>query len=153
MPVEATLSLGALANDATVSSALTALGVTEAYVISADLTYALKGLTGEEGPLRVGLANDDLSVTEINEKLDARPTSQADIVAMERSRRPVRDAGTFGGQTPESVLNEGLPIRTTCKFHLAEGKELAVWIRNKSGATLTTGAVLQVSGTMYMRWQ
>ncbi len=151
-PVEATLSLSTLAADATLAAALTAFGQTRVRVISADLTWSRKGATVNEGPIRVGISNSNLAVAEINEKLDARPTSQTDIIAMERSRRPVRTSGAFPGEQANETLNDGKPIRTKLSTILNEGTELNIWARNKSGAALTTGGVVQVQGTFYLVW-
>ncbi len=151
-PIENSLALITLANGVALAGNLTALGVTKAYCISADLSWSIDDLTPGEGPLEVGLSTSDLTVTEIIEKLDAKPTSQSDIIAIERSRRPVRNSGRFSGQPANESLNDGLAIRTPLRFVLAEGKELVMWVRNKSGANLTTGAVVRVVGTLYMKW-
>ncbi len=152
-PIQVDLALGALAAGATIAGVMTAFGVTRVQCISADLTWSINNHTSTEGPIRVGLANGNLSVTEINEKLDARPTSQTDIIAMERSRRPVRDSGKFSGSaTTVEVLNDGEPVRTTLKFPLNEGVELVAWARNEDTAAFTTGTIVHASGTLYMRW-
>ncbi len=151
-PVETTLSLGSLSADAVLLSALTAFGITKVRLISADLTWSRKGATVNEGPVRVGLANNNLAIGEVAEKLDARPTSQTDIIAMERSRRPVRDAGAFQGENANETLNDGKVIRTKLGFVLDEGAELSIFVRNKSGASLTTGGVVQVQGKLYLAW-
>ncbi len=151
-PIEDQLSLSTLANGIVLAGNLTTFGVTEAYCISADVQYTLDGLTPNEGPIDVGLSTSDLTVTEIVEQLTAQPTSKSDIIAMERSRRPVRKAGSFAGQSANESLNDGKPIRTRLKFMLAEGKELVLWARNRSGGTLTTGATVTVTGTLFMRW-
>lgn len=151
-PIEVDLTLSTLAAGASITGSLTGLGVTKAYCISADVTWSVDGVTSGEGPLRVGLANGNLTATEINEKLDARPTSQTDIIAMERSRRPVRPVGKFPGQTADEALKDGTPIRTKLGFFIDEGVELVAYARNDSASTLTTGAVVHASGTLYMKW-
>ncbi len=151
-PVESTLTLAALAAGGIVSDALTALGVTEAYLISADLTWALKGATQNEGPIRVGVANGQLSNTEISENLNARPTGPGDIVAIAEGRRPVRQVGKFSLTSVSEVLADGKPIRTKLRFPIGEGQELDAWATNEGTATLTTGITINVSGTLYLRW-
>ncbi len=146
------MALTTLANGIIVANSVTAFGVTKAYLISADLQWSLDDNTAGEGPIAVGLTSSDLTVTEMAEKLDARPTSKSDIIAMERSRRPVRNSGAFAVSEVGETLNDGKAIRTPLKFVLAEGKELQIFARNKSGATLTTGAVVRVTGTLYMKW-
>ncbi len=149
LPVNASLSLGALGSETALTVALSALA-DDFYVISADLTWSIHDLTAGEEPIHVGLANGDLSVTEIKESLNAAPTSRADIVAREHARRPVRRVGSF--ITANDYLNDGKPIRTTVKMYLAEGVELNAFVFNASGATLTTGGIMRVYGTIYGRW-
>ncbi len=152
-PVQVDLALGALAEGATVAGDLTAFGTTRVRVISADLTWTINDGTSGQGPVRFGLTTNDLTVAEVNQKLDARPTSKSDIIAMERSRRPVRDAGKMSiDATGNAILNDGKPKRTKLGFSLDEGKELQAWARNEDSAVLVTGAILHVSGTLYMVW-
>ncbi len=151
-PIEVDVTLSTLGAGVVTSGAMTALGVTKAYCISADVTWSIDGLTEDEGPLRVGLFNGNLSNTEVSEKLDARPTSQSDIIAMERSRRPVRPAGKFAGNETNEVLNEGKSIRTKLGFIIDEGVELEAYVRNDGSGALTTGAIAHASGTLYMKW-
>ncbi len=150
--IEEQFALGALANGIAIAGDTTALGVTKCYLISADLVWSIEDSTSDEGPIDVGLASGDLSVTEIVEGLDAKPTSRSDRIAMERSRRPIRRAGSFAGSGANETLNDGKEIRTKLKFYIDEGIELVAWARNRSGATLTTGAVVNVVGTLFMKW-
>ncbi len=152
-PLNTTHPLGTLAAGVITSAAMTAFGTTRVRVISADLTWAIAGSTAQEGPLRVGLTSSNLSNTEIGEALDAAPTSKADIIAIERSKRPVRSVGQYEIQSTTEVLNDGKPIRTKLQFGLDEGIELNLWVRNVSGiANLTTGAAVIVSGILYCVW-
>ncbi len=150
--MDVVLPLATLADEAVFKAALTTLGITKFRVISSDLMWVINGLTAQEGPLIVGISNSDLSTTEIKEALDANPNSQADIIAIERNKRPVRRSGVFVGLATDDVLNNGKPIRTRLHTILDEGKELDAWCRNKSGATLTTGATVHAFGTVYGFW-
>ncbi len=145
-------ALTTLADTVVVSQVLTALSQ-DFFAIAADCRWAIRGLTAGEGPLNVGYHNSDLSVTEITESLDASPTSESDIIARERTRRPVRSAGTFSGATTEEVLNNGKPIRTKLRFNLANSLEVSAFIRNESGAPLSTGAVVEMQGKIYGHWR
>ncbi len=151
-PIDESMVLSTLANGIAVAQSITAFGVTKVFIISADLSWSIDDATPLEGPLHVGLNSSDLSVTEIIEKLDAQPTSQSDRIAIERSRRPVRNTGSFAVQTANETLNDGKPIRTPCKWIADTGLEAQIWVRNKSGATLTTGSVVRVTGTLFCRW-
>ncbi len=146
------MALGTLGNGVAIAVALTSLGATKVYCISADLQWALDDATGAEGPIAVGMASGDLTVGEMVEAIDAQPTSRSDRIPMERARRPVRKAGQFSVFSTHETLNDGKAIRTPLKFYIDEGVELMAYARNRSGATLTTGAVLTVTGTLYMTW-
>ncbi len=152
-PVKVDLALGALAAGSTVAGSLTAFGVTKVRCISADLAFSLNDATSGQGPILVGCHSSDLSVTEVNENLDARPTSQSDIIAMERSRRPVRQVGKLiADETGGNRLNHGDEQRVKLGFTLDTGTELQVFARNEDTAVLVTGGIVHVSGTLFMTW-
>ncbi len=153
LPVKAEVDLGTLAQNAVVTVDLTALGVTEYQVVSADLIWSIEGMASVDGPVQVGLANGDLSGTEITEKLDANSSSASDVIARERQRRPVRQVGQIGevGGTGARVLNDGKPIRTKFRTKLATGIELEAWVRNLAAA-LVTGATVHINGQVYGYW-
>ncbi len=148
-------ALSTLASDALLTITLTGLAQ-DFYCQSVDTLWALRDGTVDEGPISVGFANGDLSVTEIVESLDANPISQSDIIAQERTRRPVRYAGQFpsgeqGGS--DLVLNDGKMMRTKLGIMLNEGVELVGWIRNETGAVLAGGAVVECRGKIYGYWK
>ncbi len=150
--VDQSVVLGTLGAGTIGSSAVTGLGVTRVKIISVDLMYSLTGFTSGEGPIVVGIANGDLSNTEIGEALDAQPTSQTDIIANERRRRPVRRMGVFSGVAVSETLNDGKAIRQKLFTTLDEGTELLVWARNQDTSALTTGATVDVFGKVYAEW-
>ncbi len=124
------------------------------FVISIDAMFTLKDLTAGEVPLQVGFSHSDLSVGEVNEALNAELTDPDDIIQKERARRPVRRAGTFNlGSIGDLELADGVPQRTKMKFSVGDGHNISAWLANKSGATLTTGAIMHCNGTIYGRWQ
>ncbi len=150
--INTNLALLTLADTTVLLAAVTALSQ-DAWVHSCDLTWAIRGLTAGQGPIRVGITTNALTVGQIGEALDASPASESDIVARERGSRPVRNAGQFSGVATEEVLFDGRLRRIKCKFALANSLELAMWARNESGAPLTTGAVIEVSGNAYISWR
>ncbi len=122
-------------------------------IISTEMTVSLSGLTAGEGPLDVGIASGVYSVAEIAEALDASPTQQYGP-EMERSRRSVRTYGTFAGNETEEVLNDGRPIKRKMFIRGIDGSDAAdCWVRNNSGATLTTGAIVDFTGVHWGRWK
>ncbi len=123
------------------------------FVLSIDITALLRDLTTGEVPIEVGFAHGDLSVTEIGEYLDAELTDPDDIIAKERASRPVRRIGTFGRVGTHLDLNDGVPLRVPIKFSVGDTFQMLLWVRNQSGAVLTTGSFLEGFGVLYGRWQ
>ncbi len=152
IPVDSNVTLGTLASETVIASGLTALD-DDFWIQSADLQWSLLNAAGGQTPLMFGVANSDLSVTEIDEAIEASPTSKSDIIARERARRPVRKIGNFTGPASDVEWNDGRPMRSTIKMYLAEGVELNAWVKNKSGAVLTTGGIVRVFGNLYGSWR
>ncbi len=123
-------------------------------VISTDLTAVLRDLSAGEGPIEFGLAAAAYTVAEIIEALDASPIQQYGT-EMERSKRSVRSYGKFEGAVDsQASLNDGLPVRRKMFLRLFPGAASPkVWAVNRSGAPLTTGGVVEVSGTHWGRWK
>ncbi len=122
--------------------------------IAIDCQWSINNLTAGEGPLLVGYSVGDLSVTEIGECLDSEVVGPSDIIQNERARRPVNRVGVFSGVAAEENLFNGALKRTTLRnFPIQEvGGQVVMFVRNQSGAALTTGAVITGAGTLYGRW-
>ncbi len=155
IPFNSSIALSTLANNTVLSTALfgSAFGE-DIFIISIDSTWHIDALTDGQGPIDVGFAHSDLTVDEVSEALSAELTDPDDIIQKERARRPVRRSGIFHGKVGgNESLNDGKPIRTKMKFSVGDGHQINFWQQNLSGATLTTGATVRVSGTIFGRWQ
>lgn len=153
MPDDISFALLTLADD-TVVKGTSATMLQDVHLLSVDHLITLRGLTAGEGPIVVGLANEELLVSEILEYLNAAPTSQWDVPAVERANRRVRVLGVFSGLSTDETINDGKPIRTKLNWRLPAGKELpVVWAHNRSGGTLTTGATIQVTRQFWANWK
>ncbi len=149
----------------TPSLALATLGsvtaLTGAVTGSADGQYraiTLKGVwsmndhTAAEGPITVGFAHSDYSVTEIKEALEASTAiSLGDKVAQEQSNRLVRIVGVFGGEVDAEALNDGKPISTKLNWKIPIGKAVNIFAYNDGLAALTTGTVLRFMGDLWVK--
>ncbi len=153
IPINAQITLGTTGDGGAVTANMITTLTEDIYIQSVDLTWALRGLTAGEVPIQVGIAHGDLSTTEITEAVTAAPTGPGDIIQNERARRPVRISGQFGesGLT-DQTLGHGEMVRTRAKFLISDGNAFNAWALNRSGATLTTGAVVRVTGFLYGRW-
>ncbi len=151
---EVTFVLGTLSDNIVLANDLLGASFGEdIYIVSIDWTAAIKNMTQGEVPLYMGFNHGDLSVTEIAEALDANLVNPDDIIAKERSRRPVRRAGMFNLNAVDIILHDGVMKRTKILFSVGNGFGLQVYVRNSSGAGLTTGAAFEMQGTIYGRWQ
>lgn len=152
IPVATNITLSTLDANVTLVASLIGTLTEDFYCISADLQWTLRTLTAGEGPIQIGLAHGDYAVGEIQENLDVVYLGPGDKIAQERARRQIRRVGMFSGLAADEVLENGTSIRTKIKFMIDDGKTLNVFASNRSGATLTTGAIVQIHGTVYGRW-
>jgi len=153
IPFTARLTLGALGSSTVIDvSALPAAFGEDFYCHQVTCNFAMREHTAGEGPINIGFAHGDLTVAEILEALTAEVTDPDDIIAKERSKRPVRKTGNFPGLLTEETFRDGAMIRTGLGFVVGDGHELACWALNNSAAVLTTGTVIEFDGVIYGRW-
>ncbi len=151
IPFQIILTTSTLANNIVLKA--TTLDNTEDFqVVSIDATCNLRGGVATEGPLLIGFALGDLTVTEIKEALEAAPSSPDDIIPTERSKRPVRKTGSFPGLATNETLNNGNPKRTKFFRMIRENSSLGAWVQNRSGSALSGGQVISIEGTIYGWW-
>ncbi len=155
IPFDTSLTLLTLANETVLQNGIFGSSLGEdLFVISIDCYWALRGGTTGEVPIGVGFSHSDLTVAEVAECLGAELTDPDDIIQRERARRPVRRAGMFGlGASTGKELNNGVAVRTKMRMSVGDGHNVNCWARNQFGASLTTGAIVEVHGTLYGRWQ
>ncbi len=120
--------------------------------ISLKGTWSIEGHTAGEGPIVVGFAHDDYTVTEIKEALEsAASISIGNKVENERARRLVRKVGTFSGQTTDETLNDGKPIHTRLNWAIPIGTNLAMFAYNDGSGQLTTGTEMRFNGNLWVK--
>lgn len=117
--------------------------------VSVNGSWNLTGLTGGEGPITVGYAFSDYSVTEIKESLEAIASiNLGDKIAQEKANRLVRVVGMLNEAQDE--LNDGKPLKTRLNWLIPIGKSVNVFAYNE-GAQLTTGASVNMTGDMWIK--
>ncbi len=125
-------------------------------MIAADLSWSIQGMDALDGPVDVGLAHSAYTVAQIVEAVDASPTSDSDLIAIEQGRRSVRTVGTFhsvGLSGKGQVLNDGKKMRTKLKFRVSNDEEISIWAINRGSPALTVDTTVQVAGKVYLTWQ
>ncbi len=151
IPVSGIITLSTLASNTVIKTDLMTLAE-DYYWLSVDLEWSIRDQTPGEGPIEVGIAHSDYTVTEILENLAVNLTGPGNKVGQEQQRRLIRRSGTFPGTVESEVLRDGTAIRTRAKFMLDGGEGPAFWALNRSGAALSGGAIVRFSGTMFGRW-
>ncbi len=144
--------LGTLASDTALTQTLTGVSVNAYRCVSVKIAWSIRELTEGEGPLTVGYAHSDYSVTEIKECLESQTAiDQGDKVAQERANRMVRIIGQLGPEGNET-LNDGLPVSTKLNWLMGIGDSVNAFIFNEDdAANLTTGANVNLSGDMWVK--
>ncbi len=148
-------NLAALAvTDATVVKGTTLAASDRSYrILSFKTMWGKRGGTAGEGPIMVGYAHNDYTVGEIKGALEAEAAmATGDKVANEQANRLVRLVGIFPGADGDEVLNDGRPITTKLNWAIPLGGNVATFIYNRSGGTLTTGMVTTISGKARIRF-
>jgi len=114
------------------------------------MVHSVLQLTAGEGPVTVGYAHSDYSVTEIKEAIEsALSISVGDKVAQEKANRLIRIVGEISSEDP--ILNEGRPIKTKLNWFIPIGKFVNMFAYNNNSSPLTTGAIQNASGNLWVK--
>jgi len=119
--------------------------------VSVKGVWTLTGLTAGEGPITVGYSHGDYSTTEIKEYLESATSINVGLkVEQEKSRRLIRVVGTFAS-SGNAALNNGNPIKTRLNWLITETKNVSLFVWNEGTGALTTGASVNMVGTMWVK--
>ncbi len=139
------VSLGTLASKIVIVVGAIGVAPDKVRVSSMDAIISVDELTASEGPITVGYAHSDYSVTEIKECIESGAAFDlGDKVAQEKSNRWVRIVGQVSSEEPR--LNDGRAIKTKLNWLLAAGDNVNLFAYNLGGAALTTGATVFING-------
>ena len=153
IPFTGALALAILADETVIKNSIINAFGEDIYCISLDIALGLRGHTASETPLYFGVCHGDLSNTEVLESIISGLIDPDDIIQKERARRPVRKIGGFQGIGAEPVFNDGKKYRQVMKFSVGDTHTVDFWVKNQSGAALTTGTIVEYDGVLYGRWQ
>ncbi len=130
--------------------------------MSTDLSASVRALTAGQGdPMTIGLAHSAYTDTEILEGVDVTLTDPDEKIEQERSRRLIRKVGVFHqeGQMDDTftamrMMSKygSVVVRTPLRFTVGNDNALSLWVWNRSGSALTSGAVVEFDGNIYGRW-
>ncbi len=144
------LALGTLASDTAITAALTGNSTVPYRVISIESTWNMIGGTGVDGPVTLGYAHSDYTVTEIKEALEAGASiDPGNKIANEQSNRLIRIVGSV--DAAQNRLNDGRPIKTRLNWAISIGQAVNMFAFNEEAAALSTGAVVHLAGKMWIK--
>jgi len=139
-----------LATDTAKTVGLTGVSANRYRVKSVHATITAIAMTSGDGPLTVGYAHSDYSLTEIKESLEAfAAIDQGDKVAQEQANRLVRIVGSIAEFS--QVMNDGKPIKTKLNWLIGIGDEVNLFIFNENTASFTTGCVVNCQGNLWIQ--
>ncbi len=141
--------------DATALKQDAPLAITQDFrLLALDLSATWTGSTLGDGPVHYGIANDNLTVAEIRDAINADgPLGPGDATLSERAERGVFVLGTmFNGQASQGNTNFSMKrhkIRWT--FYSGDGG-FSFFAFNASGGALTTGGIIRLLAKLYGVW-
>ncbi len=144
------LALSTLASDTALTATLTPASVSTYRAMSIKATWTMLALTSGEGPITFGYAHSDYTVAEIAECLTAfAAISPGDKIANERANRLVRVVGTISAALQD--IFDGRPVTTKLNWLIPIGQNVNIFVFNEDTATLTTGAILNHQGEVWVK--
>ncbi len=147
--VNTKILLSTLADKTMITGDLIGSVAEEVFILSADLMVSMTGHTAGEGPLQVGIAHGDYTVTELKEWFESTDVLNGDKIEEEESRRLSRDIGVLSGVGTDEAMNDGKPRRVKMKFRVSDGESLNGWVYNNAGGALSTGTGVTITGKIY----
>ncbi len=148
------LQLGTLAAQTAFGSVVAGAVVDSTWVSSVKAIYSISNYTpiAECGPFIAGWAHSDYSDTEIKEWIEIAGSWDAgDMIAQEKSRRKIRQVGTFedlpAATTGTTSMADGRQITTKLGWLLSPSDTLKFWVYNAgTAAVATTDPEVRVQG-------
>lgn len=152
--VHQNLSFGSLGNEVAVIDGMLDAAIEQNFMlIRADLMWAVRNAVAGQGPFQFGITGSYYSTAEIAEFLKSDKFRQGDPQTREVSDRRVRQVGWFPGVATEEVWNGGRMSRTRLNWIFARAQQPSFYLYNQGGATTTGSPVLEVMGTLHIRWR
>ncbi len=116
------LALSTLGSTIALVTGVTGASVSSYRAMSLKQTWSIVGMTEGEGPITVGYAHSDYTVTEIKEALESGASIDPGLkIEQERTNRLIRIVGVFS--SPSQYLNHGDPVHTRLNWFMSIGKK------------------------------
>ncbi len=146
--VTPSLALGTLSPAIVIAGGISGAASNTYRAVSVHMTWTAELLL--EGPVIVGYAHSDYTITEIKESIEASASiDPGRKIEREKANRLVRLVGALSPD--EDSLNDGRPVKTKLNWLIAPGDEVNAFAYNDSSAVLTTGAIIHPTGTLWVK--
>lgn len=150
---EGVITLGTLAANASIKSASQLAIQDDFRILKTEVFVAAEGFATDEYMVMVGIADNELDVTEIAETMDlSGPLDRNDHDGSEKVMRPVWDIVQVGQDPGHEIPNNGLPIKFNLKWTFRNPEGWTFFAFNNSGSQLTTGGVIRYRAKHYGVW-
>ncbi len=143
--VDEQLALSTLATKTVVATNFDEVAIEKTFVSSIVVVPTMQEFSEAlgDGPIMIGVAHSDYTVTEIKEWIENSGSwDQGDMISKERNSRLIRRLGTFtivdstaSGSVP---MGDGKPIKLKLKWTLTTGDTLQLWAYNLGASALAT---------------
>lgn len=146
-----TITLGALGSTVSVKSG-SQLAIEEDFrIIKSSVLLKVEGMTGNEGPVIIGIADNELTVAEISECLVTDgPLNRSDRGKQEEAERAVFPICIV--QNENEMPNNGMPIEKTLRWTFSNTDGWTFFAFNMTTGALTTGGTVYFFATHYGVW-
>ncbi len=154
-------ALGALAATAAIKVDPDAVMEEDFRMLKSEIFAQIEGLTAGEGvQLLFGIANGELTATEIGECLNTDgPVDRNDRANKEMAERFVKVLGMFTGDqgnqaiaTEKTINTDGRPLIVKPRWTFSNPEGWAFFVYNQGADVLTTNATVRVIATNYGVW-
>lgn len=119
-------------------------------IMKTEVFVAYQNPTQNEGAVVFGIAQGALTATEIEECLEAEPTDENDVPAVEQAMRAVFPLGILVMATDGGRIIDHIDRKLTWTFKNAEGWQWFAY--NLDSGALTTGGSLRILAKHYGVW-
>ncbi len=157
--IDKDIVLATLAAKTALRSVTAGIVVDTTKISSIRCTYSLSGITpaDNKGPILVGCAHPDYSLTEIEQWIELDSSwNLGDMIGREVRQRKIRLIGVFDMPTVDggsSRLNDGLPVKTKLNWVITEDDGLAFWVYNLGTVALDGSANVNIFGKANLWYQ
>ncbi len=137
----------------------TPIVITEDFrMLKAELFVSIVAATFDDldGPLVIGIANDELSVTEIKECLEAGgPVGRDDAVGNEQALRavwPIAHIMNAASENSHALMAQQMPLTVKPRWTFSNANGWTIFVYNQGSSVLATGGIIQLLNKFYGVW-